>query len=117
MDEFREMPNKHIENTYRQHKNLMDTYLTLDTQLRNYNRIAPSFSKIKKKRVKFGNVEDDLVASGSDIPKELQAAKKKAQEEAEKRRKTEEVKRAEELNLLQAQRNGEMNEWCVRNGC
>lgn len=64
------------------------------------------FRKINKPRVRHG-YENALAAAGNNLPKELQAAKKKSEREAAKRLKESEKKSAEEANFLQAQIQGE----------
>lgn len=49
--------------------------------MRDYGRVARSYTKISKSRNKRG-VEAQLIARGSQLPKELDAAKKKVESEA-----------------------------------
>ncbi|KAJ4380569.1 hypothetical protein N0V86_003928 [Didymella sp. IMI 355093] len=108
-DEFLNIPARHIDNTFRQHKTLFKSYIILEGQLRTYQRTAHTFTKPPRPRNKRG-IELVLIKQGSRLPKELRAAKRKIENEAVKRRKVEEMKRAEEVNLQRAQRNNEMGE-------
>lgn len=88
---------------------MFKSYLVLDNQVRNYGRIANQFSNNRKARLKKG-AELELIERGSQLPKELQMAKQKVENEMAKRRKAEEAEQAEVKNLEDAQRNGLMGE-------
>ncbi|KAF1923925.1 uncharacterized protein M421DRAFT_301329 [Didymella exigua CBS 183.55] len=108
-DEFLNVPARHIENTLRQHKVLFKSYIALEEQLRTYQRITHAFVKPPRPRNKRG-IELVLIEQGSRLPKELHAAKKRIEHEAARRRKVEQMKRAEELNLQRAKTNNEMGD-------
>jgi TRIAD3 protein (E3 ubiquitin-protein ligase RNF216) len=111
-DEFLAVPVRHIANVLKEHKTLFRAYIVLDNQVQNYGRITnKSFAKIGKARLNRG-IELILIERGSQIPKELQAVKKKLERDMAKRRKAEEHDKAEALNLQHAQENGLMGE-CV----
>ena len=75
-DEFLTIPVRHITNLLQEHKTLFKTYGILEGQIRNYQRVATPFSKISKSRPKRG-IELILIERGSQLPKELHAAKRK----------------------------------------
>ncbi|KAF3032894.1 hypothetical protein E8E11_003174 [Didymella keratinophila] len=110
-DEFLNIPARHIDNTFRQHKTLFRSYLVLEEQLRTYNQTTRTFAKPPRPRNKRG-IEFVLIEQGSRLPKELRAAKKKIETKPNtaKRQKVEEMKRVEEINLQRAQKNNEMGE-------
>ncbi|KAH7385628.1 hypothetical protein BKA66DRAFT_416205 [Pyrenochaeta sp. MPI-SDFR-AT-0127] len=108
-DEFLSVPVRHITNTLKEQKTLYKAYGKLEEQVRNYQRVATTFSKIGKSRPKRG-IELILIERGSQLPKEMHAAKKRKEIEAVKRRKAEEAEQAEEDNLQRAQINNEMSE-------
>jgi TRIAD3 protein (E3 ubiquitin-protein ligase RNF216) len=94
----------------KQHTTLYKSYLVLEEQVRNYGRIANNrFSKIGKARITRG-AELILIERGSQVPKELHAAKKKVESEMAKRRKAAESKEAEEANRKEAERTKQMGE-------
>ena len=82
-DEFLSVPVRHITNVLKQHKTLFKAYGILEEHLRNYEGIATPFSKIAKSRTKRG-IELILIERGSQLPKELHAAKKKSETQAGK---------------------------------
>ena len=91
-------------------KTLFKAYVVLEEQVRTHGRIATTlFSRIGKSRIKRG-AELILIERGSQVPKELHAAKKKVQREMGKRLKAEEAEQVEEANLKKAQENNEMGE-------
>jgi TRIAD3 protein (E3 ubiquitin-protein ligase RNF216) len=57
------------------------------------------------------DIERRLATVGHNLPKELDAAKKKAQQIADKQRQEEEKERAERENFEQAKKEGSMREW------
>ncbi|KAL6155735.1 hypothetical protein ACJQWK_05555 [Exserohilum turcicum] len=108
-DEFPSVPVRHISNVLQEQKTLYKAYGVIEKQVRDYGRVARSYTKISKSRNKRG-VEAQLIARGSQLPKELDAAKKKVESEAVKRRKAQEAEEAEEANLHQARINNQMGE-------
>jgi TRIAD3 protein (E3 ubiquitin-protein ligase RNF216) len=109
-DEFLSVPIRHIANVLKQHKTLFKAYIVLEEQVRNYRRISNKlFATIGKARIKKG-VELTLIERGSQVPKELHAAKKKIENETAKRRKAEQTEQAEAMNLQYAQSNDQMGE-------
>lgn len=90
-------------------KTLFKAYILLEEQVRNHGRIARHFKNLGKSRTKRGS-ETILIERGSQLPKELQAAKKKVEGEMWKRRKAEDTEKAEKDNLRKAQKNNEMGE-------
>lgn len=82
-DEFLNLPIRHITNTFKEQKTLYKTFGVLEEQLRNYKRIKSGFSTIGKPRNKRG-IEIQLIERGSQLPKELHAAKKRNEVEAGK---------------------------------
>ncbi|KAJ8118241.1 hypothetical protein OPT61_g745 [Boeremia exigua] len=109
LDEFPDVPGRHIINTFRQHKTLFKTYIVLEGQLRRYQHVARTFAKPARPRKKRGTALL-LIESESQLPKELHAAKKRVDKDAVKRRKLEETKQAEETNLQQARIDKTMGE-------
>lgn len=93
----------------KEQKTLFKAYVILEEQVRLHSRIASQFSKTGKARVQRG-IEMLLIEQGSQIPKELDAAKKKVAGEIAKRQRAEEAEQAEQNNLKQAQDNNEMGE-------
>ncbi len=59
-----------------EHKTLFKAYGILEEQVRNYRKITRPFSKIGKSRPKRG-IELIMIERGSQLPKELHAAKRK----------------------------------------
>ncbi|KAI4946320.1 hypothetical protein J4E86_009025 [Alternaria arbusti] len=108
-DEFLTVPVRHITTVLKQQKTLYKAYGVIEQQVRNYGQIARTYSKINKSRIKRG-IELQLIEQGSQIPKELHAAKKKSEAEAAKRQKVKDEEKAEEDNLKRAQMNNEMGE-------
>ncbi|KAF2735468.1 hypothetical protein EJ04DRAFT_434943 [Polyplosphaeria fusca] len=111
-DRYIDIPVRHLEKTLRHDKTLWTTVLTIEEQLLNYNRKPRPFSKISRARA-FRHSEAELRNSRFDqglLIQELDAVRKRVEMDRAKRRKIEEAKRAEEMNLMQAQVNGEMNE-------
>lgn len=109
-DEFLDVPVRHITDVLKQHITLYKTYIVLEEQVRNYKRIANNrFSKIGKARIKRGT-ELILIERGSQIPKELHAAKKKMEGEMAKRRKAVETEQAEVANRKHAEDTKQMGE-------
>lgn len=82
-DEFLSVPVRHITNVLKQQKTLFKTHGVLEEQLRRNRLVATPFSKIRS-RPKRG-IELILIERGSQLPKELHAAKKKKTIEASKR--------------------------------
>jgi TRIAD3 protein (E3 ubiquitin-protein ligase RNF216) len=74
---------RHIKAVLKAHKTLYKAFGVLDEQVRNYGRIAKTYSKIGNARYKRG-IELQLIEQGSQLPKELHAAKKKVEKEAGK---------------------------------
>lgn len=107
-DEFLQVPVRHIERVLKEQKTLFKAYNVIEQQLNDESH-PRVFTKIGKARITRG-VEIRFIESGSQIPKELQAAKKKCEEVAVKRYKAAEVKREEENNLRQAVLTGEMQD-------
>ncbi|KAF1964895.1 hypothetical protein BU23DRAFT_491236 [Bimuria novae-zelandiae CBS 107.79] len=105
-DEFLYVPVRHIERVIREQKTFFKTYCAIEEQLQNYSRHR-SFAQITKARAKRG-IELKLVRRGSQIPKELDTAKKKCETVAIKRRKAEDANKEEENNLRKAVLAGEM---------
>jgi TRIAD3 protein (E3 ubiquitin-protein ligase RNF216) len=99
---------RHIERVIKEQKTFYKAYGIIEEELRHYSRNTP-FTKVVKARPKRG-AEDILIGRGSQIPKELQAAKKKCEQAAIKRRKAEDASREEENNLREAVVAGEMTE-------
>jgi TRIAD3 protein (E3 ubiquitin-protein ligase RNF216) len=109
-DEYPNVPVRYITNVLKEHKTLFKAYTIIEEQVRNYGKISTtSFSKIGKARIKKG-VELILIERGSQVPKELHAAKKKIERESAKRRRAEEAKQAEAMNLQHAQSHDQMGE-------
>lgn len=81
-DEFPRIPEKHIISTLRQQKTLFKTYILLEKQLRNYRSFS-RFVKTPRPRNKRG-VELVMIERGSQLPKELRAAKQKVEQEGGK---------------------------------
>ena len=69
---------RHLTNVLEQQKTLFKAYGVLEKQVRDYGRVANSFQRNCKTRVKRG-VELQLIEQGSQLPKELHAAKKKSE--------------------------------------
>ncbi|KAJ4354493.1 uncharacterized protein N0V89_006230 [Didymosphaeria variabile] len=107
-DEFVHVPVRHIQHVIKEHKTFYRAYGVIEEQLRDYSRNTP-FTKVIKARVRRGT-EVKLIGRGSQMPKELQAAKKKCEEAATKRRKAEDASREEEDNLREAVLTGDMTE-------
>jgi hypothetical protein len=82
-DEFLTVPVRHITNTLKKQKTLYKAYGVIETQIANYQRIAKTYTKLNKPRNKR-DIELKLIAQGSQLPKELHAAKKKSEVEAGK---------------------------------
>jgi TRIAD3 protein (E3 ubiquitin-protein ligase RNF216) len=94
----------------KEHKTLFKAYILLEEQVRHYDRITNNlFAKLGKPRASRATALK-LIERGSQVPKELHAAKKKVEGEMHKRRKAEENEQAEQGNLKQAQKNNEMGE-------
>jgi TRIAD3 protein (E3 ubiquitin-protein ligase RNF216) len=74
---------RHIKAVLRAHKTLYKAFGVLEEQVRNYGRITKTYSKIGNARNKRG-IELQLIEQGSQLPKELHAAKKKVEKEAGK---------------------------------
>lgn len=74
---------RHITTVLKQQKTLYKAYGVIEQQVRNYGQIARTYSKINKSRIRRG-IELQLIEQGSQIPKELHAAKKKSEAEASK---------------------------------
>ncbi|KAH8730998.1 hypothetical protein GQ44DRAFT_370135 [Phaeosphaeriaceae sp. PMI808] len=111
-DEFVTVPVRHITAVLKEQKTLFKAYILLETQVRNHKHIAKAFYRgLQHARIKRG-IELILVEKGSKLPKELHAARKKAEGERAKRHKAEQAQQAEKENLRQAQKNKEMGE-CV----
>ncbi|KAF3000114.1 hypothetical protein E8E13_004000 [Curvularia kusanoi] len=107
-DEFPRIPEKHIVSTLRQQKTLFKAYILLERQLRNYQSFS-QFVKTPRSRNNRG-VELVMIQRGSQLPKELRAAKQIVEQEAAKRTKVEETKQAEKNNLQHAKRSKQMGE-------
>ncbi|KAL1599555.1 hypothetical protein SLS60_007358 [Paraconiothyrium brasiliense] len=107
-DEFVHVPVRHIQHVIKEHRTFYKAYGVIEEQLREYSRDTP-FTKVIKARIRRGT-EVKLIGRGSQIPKELQAAKKKCEEAANKRRKAEDASREEENNLREAVLAGEMTD-------
>jgi len=75
-DEFPTVPVRHLTNTLRKEKTLFKSFGALEEQLRTYRQVATPFSKIGKARIKRGT-ELTLIERGSQVPKELHAAKRR----------------------------------------
>ncbi|CAN9222394.1 unnamed protein product [Alternaria alternata] len=128
-DEFLTVPVRHITRVLKEEKTLYKAYCVLEQQVRDYAHVAKTFSLINKSRNKRG-VQLQLIEQGSQIPKELHAAKKKREVEAGKShlvvvylmnqindqqpnaRRSKTLELAEEANLKHAEMNNEMGE-CV----
>ncbi|CAN9187989.1 unnamed protein product [Alternaria alternata] len=110
-DEFLTVPVRHITRVLKEEKTLYKAYGVLEQQVRDYAHVAKTFSLINKSRNKRG-VQLQLIEQGSQIPKELHAAKKKREVEAAKRQKVKDAELVEEANLKHAEMNNEMGE-CV----
>ncbi|OAG12700.1 uncharacterized protein CC84DRAFT_1171377 [Paraphaeosphaeria sporulosa] len=111
-NEFVYVPVRHINLVIKQQKTLYKAYGVIDQQLREYDqydRNKEPFRKVHSARTKR-NIEASLIQRGSQVPKELQAAKKKSDEAAVKRRKAEDALREEENNIREAVLAGEMTE-------
>ncbi|EMD61715.1 hypothetical protein COCSADRAFT_39416 [Bipolaris sorokiniana ND90Pr] len=108
-DEFPNVPVRHITIVLQEKKTLYKAYGVIEKQVRDYGLIAGPFSKTTKTRNKRGT-EFMLIEKGSQLPKELHAAKKKIEFEAAKRRKIQEAEQKEEANLLDARMNNLMGE-------
>ncbi|KNG51460.1 ring finger domain-containing protein [Stemphylium lycopersici] len=108
-DEFPSVPVRHLTNVLKDQKTLYKAYGFIEKQVREYELVARTFTKIGKSRNKRG-IEHQLIEKGSQLPKELHAAKKKNEVEAAKRRKAQEKELAEMANLQHAQVNKQMGE-------
>ncbi|KAH9865798.1 hypothetical protein J1614_009385 [Plenodomus biglobosus] len=108
-DEFLSVPIRHLSNTLKKEKTLFKAFGVLEEQLQAYRQIATPFAKIAKPRVKNG-AELILIERGSQVPKELHAAKKRKEITAVKRQQAAEADQAEEMNLQQAQATHQMGE-------
>jgi len=82
-DEFLFVPVRHLTNVLGEQKTLFNAYGVLEKQTRDYGRVANSFRRNGKSRIKRG-VELRLIEQGSQLPKELHAAKKKVERETGK---------------------------------
>ena len=80
-DEFPNVPVRHITIVLQEKKTLYKAYGVIEKQVRDYGLIAGPFSKTTKTRNKRGT-EFMLIEKGSQLPKELHAAKKKIEFEA-----------------------------------
>lgn len=108
-DLFPEFAVTHITETIRSKGTLYASYQFLAEQRR--NRGGPT---IRNPRAPTSQLWiDNKLAAVPGMAEELQAARKNVEEAAEKDRQTKAKERAEEENLLQAQRNGEMDDWYV----
>ncbi|KAL5120240.1 hypothetical protein ACEQ8H_001798 [Pleosporales sp. CAS-2024a] len=109
-DEFLSVPVRHINSVIKEQKTLFKSYIVLEEQVRDYEHLGKRhFTKIGKARIARG-AGNILIERGSQVPKELHFAKRKAESDMEKRRKTEEKEQAEATNRLQAQASGRMGE-------
>ncbi|KAL5400741.1 hypothetical protein PMIN03_012126 [Paraphaeosphaeria minitans] len=111
-DEFVYVPVRHINLVIKEQKTLYKAYSVIEKQLREYNQYDRSkepFRKVHTARTKR-NIEASQIQRGSQVPKELQAAKMKSEEAAVKRRRAEDASRAEEENMKEAVLTGEMTE-------
>lgn len=108
-DEFVHVPVRHINLVIKEQRTFYKAYRVIEEQLRDYSPHNGPFRKVHTARPKRG-VEASLIRRGSQIPKELQAAKKKSEEATAKRRKAEDVSREEENNVREAVLAGEMTE-------
>lgn len=108
-DEFVCVPVRHIHVVVKQQRTFFKAYGILEQQLREYHPKQGPFKKVHNARANR-NIEASLIQRGSQVPKELQAAKKKSEEAATKRRKAEDALRAEERNTEEAVLRGEMTE-------
>jgi TRIAD3 protein (E3 ubiquitin-protein ligase RNF216) len=77
------VPVRHITSTLKQQNTLYKAYGVIETQIANYERITKTYTRISKPRIKRG-IELQLIEQGSQLPKELHAAKKKSEVEAGK---------------------------------
>jgi hypothetical protein len=82
-DEFLTVPVRHITRVLKEQKTLYKAYGVIERQVRDYAHVAKTFSLINKSRNKRG-IQLQLIEQGSQIPKELHAAKKKSEVEAGK---------------------------------
>ncbi|KAF2856359.1 hypothetical protein T440DRAFT_384760 [Plenodomus tracheiphilus IPT5] len=108
-DEFLSVPKRHLIRTLKKERTLFKAFGVLDEQWRTRKQIATPFSRISKARAKHG-AELILIERGSQVPKELHAAKKRKEVTAAKRQRALETDQAEEMNLQQAQATDQMGE-------
>ncbi|RMZ69017.1 ring finger [Pyrenophora seminiperda CCB06] len=108
-DEFPFVPVRHLKIVLGEQNTLFKAYGVLEKQVRDYGSVANSFRRNGKSRIKCG-VQLQLINQGSQLPKELDAAKKKSELEAAKRRKAQEAEQAEAANLYQARMMNHMGE-------
>ncbi|KAI8936332.1 hypothetical protein NX059_006747 [Plenodomus lindquistii] len=129
-DEFLSVPIRHLTNTLKKEKTLFKAFGVLEEQLQTYRQVATPFNKIGTPRNKRG-AELILIERGSQIPKELHAAKRRkeiiagkfntlsfrgragsmvAEAPCTKRQQAKEADQAEEMNLQQAQAENQMGE-------
>lgn len=80
-DEFLSVPVRHITTVLREQKTLFKSYGVLEEQTARHQQISTPFSKIGRSRNKRGT-ELILIEQGSQLPKELRAAKRKQEVEA-----------------------------------
>lgn len=79
-DEFPTVPRRHIDNMLKAHKTLYKTYCVIEKQVRRYQKTSTPFSHIEKARINRG-AELILIERGSQLPKELQSAKRNCEAE------------------------------------
>ncbi|KAL6706833.1 hypothetical protein ACN47E_005169 [Coniothyrium glycines] len=108
-DEFLTVPVRHLKNVLKEEKTLYKAFRILEAQLYNYRKVATPFAKIAKARNTCGT-ELQLIGQGSQLPKELHAAKMSIAKAAGKRREAEETEQAEATNFQQAKQNGQIAE-------
>lgn len=107
-DEFVQVPARHIERVLKEQKTFYKAYCDIWEALN--NKSGPrGFTKINRPRLRR-DVEPVLAEQGSQVPKELQAAKRKCEAVAVKRRKAEDYERKEAENVKSAILAGQMQD-------
>jgi hypothetical protein len=96
----------HIEHTFREKKTLFATCLALEAEVRQYNTLS-GFPMLRQPRRRRSQIR----THHPEVLEEFQAARRMIQRENAKHLGEEEERRLEEANVLQAELNGELNEW------
>ncbi|KAF2661337.1 hypothetical protein K491DRAFT_449808 [Lophiostoma macrostomum CBS 122681] len=109
-EEFLNLSARQVKDTLNEHKTLAAAYAQLDMFLENYDKNPKrKYEKLQGPRAKRW-IEAELAAKGSNLPKELERARRTRQQVADQRFTEAEAKRAEEANYRRAQITGELQE-------